>query len=185
MVKRIAGALLIASGAFLAACSGSGRAEPSPSLHKTLTQAGAEVISGSNAAPVGNVPVVPVHATGAFTASGTVAVQRCSPQSHYRCMNASAIDFANGSLDINQQKGVNTQQINATTCQAFYINVVAYTIAGGGGAYVGAAGRGTAQIEFTAVFPKINGACNIAGNASPLKGTVRLNFVARGPVTLK
>jgi hypothetical protein len=186
MVKRIVTAVLIASGAFLAACSGSGAAQPGSAPSKTVVLSGTEVISGSVAHPAATgSTVVPVRAADVFATSGTVTLDRCSLLTHYRCIAKPAINFAGGSLDLNYQKSVSTQQVNAATCAGSYSTTAPYTITGGSGVYAAATGHGVAVIKFTAVFPKLKGKCDDGGSASPVKGTARLQFLARGPVRVK
>ncbi len=184
-MKRIFGVLCLGSGVLVAACGSSGTAHSSasPSPHKTATGA-AEAISGSLASPTGAAPVVQVKAAGAGTASGTVTLKRCALTSHYRCTDSPDITLSGGSLHIQYGKSTFTQFQDASTCGGSYANVMPYTITGGSGAYAGASGHGTAEIEFTATFSKVNGACDFAGAAKPEVGTAHLSFTADGPVTL-
>lgn len=183
MVKRIVCALFIASGAFLAACGSSAAAQHGSAAPQ---HSGAELISGVDTHKAGNpAPVVPVKFTGVFSASGTITLHRCSPLSHYRCIDKPAFDFAAGSLAIASQPGARTQHVDAATCAASFATTSTYTITGGRGAYAGATGHGVATIKFTAVFPRLNGKCDIAAKAVPVKSTARLHFQAHGPVTLK
>ena len=185
-MKRIVSAVLIASGAFLAACGGSGTAQPGSAPSKTVMLSGTEVISGSVAHPAATgSTVVPVRAAGAFATSGTVTLKRCSLLTHQRCIDKPAVNFAGGSLYLNYHRSVSTQQVDAAACAGSYRTTAPYTITGGSGVYAGATGHGVAVIKFTAVFPKLNGKCDDGGSASPIKGTARLQFLARGPVTVK
>jgi hypothetical protein len=183
-VKRIVGALLIASmPAFLVACGSS-----APAQHGSASprRSGAEVIAGVDTHKAGNpAPVVPVNFTGVFSASGTITLHRCSPLSHYRCIDKPAFNFADGSLAINSQQGARTQHVDAATCASSFASTETYTITGGSGGYAGATGHGVATIKFTAVFPRLHGNCDIAAKAVPVKSTARLHFQAHGPVTLK
>ncbi len=184
-VKRIFGVLCLGSGVLVAACGSSGTAgsSASPSPHKTIASAAAEAITGSLASPTGAAPVVQVKATGAVTASGTVTLRRCALTNHYRCTGGTDITFTDGSLHIQYGKSTFTQYQDASTCGGSYANVMPYTITGGSGAYAGASGHGAAEIEFTATFSKVNGACDFAGAAKPEVGTAHLSFTANGPVT--
>ena len=185
-MKRIFGVLCLGSGILVAACGSSGTAHSSanPSPHKTVTPAAAEAISGSLASPTGAAPVVQVKAAGAVTASGTVTLKRCALTNHYRCTDGTDITLTDGSLHIQYGKSTFTQYQDARTCGGSYANVMPYTITGGSGAYAGASGHGTAEIEFTATFSKVNGACDFSGAAKPEAGTAHLSFTADGPVTL-
>ena len=178
--------LFLGCGVFLAACSSSspGTAHSSASPHKTAPPAAAEAISGALASPPGTAPVVQVKATGAFTAGGTVTLKRCALTNHYRCTDNTDITFSGSSLHIDYGESTFTQYQDASTCGGSYANVMPYTITGGSGAYAGASGHGTAEIEFTATFSKVNGACDFAGSAKPEIGTAHLSFTANGPVAL-
>ncbi len=185
-MKRIFGVLCLGSGVLVAACGSSGTAHSSasPSPPKTVTTAAAAAISGSLASPTGAAPVVQVKAAGAVTASGTVTLRRCALTNHYRCTDGTDITLTDGSLHLQYGKSTFTQYQNAGTCGGSYANVMPYTITGGTGVYAGASGHGTAEIEFRATFPKVNGACDFAGAAKPEAGTAHLSFTANGPVTL-
>ncbi|HTP15580.1 MAG TPA: hypothetical protein VMK13_07055 [Streptosporangiaceae bacterium] len=184
-MKRIVSALLIASGAFLAACSSAGAPQPGSAPHKAVVLSGTEAISGSDMhPPAKGTAVVPVKVTGVFATNGTITLDRCSLLTHYRCIDKPAINFAGGSLHIDYQKAVSTAHVNTATCAASYTNTAPYTVTGGSGVYAGATGHGVATITFTAIFPKVNGQCDTAGNAGPVKGTGRLQFLAHGPVFL-
>lgn len=180
--------LFLGCGFLLAACSSSGtaRSAASPakaaSPSKTVTPAAAAAISGSLTSPTGTAPAIPIKATGAFTASGTVTVKRCALTNHYRCSDSTAITFTGGSLHLTYGKSAFTQHQDASTCAGSYANVMPYTIAGGSGAYAGASGHGNAEIEFSATFSKVNGVCDFAGAAKPKVGSAHLSFTANGLV---
>ena len=163
-MKRIIGVLCLGCGALVAACGSSGTAHSSASSspHKTATPAAAVAISGSLASPTGAAPVVQVKAAGAVTASGTVTLKRCALTNHYRCTDGTDITLTDGSLHMRYGKSTFTQYQDARTCGGSYANVMPYTVTGGSGAYAGASGHGTAEIEFTATFSKVNGACDFA-----------------------
>lgn len=167
-MKRIFGVLCLGSGVLVAACGSSGttHGSASPSPHKTATPGAAEAISGSLASPTGATPVVPVKAAGAGTATGTVTLRRCALTNHYRCTDGPDITVTDGSLHLQYGKSTFTQFQDASTCGGSYANVMPYTITGGSGAYAGASGHGTAEIEFTATFSKVNGACDFAAQPS-------------------
>jgi hypothetical protein len=187
-VKVIFGALCLGSGVLVAACGSSGTAHGSagagPGPHKTAASAAAVAISGSLASPAGAAPVVQVKTAGAVTASGTVTLRRCALTNHYRCTDGTDITLSDGSLHMRYGESSFTQNQDGSTCAGSYANVMPYTITGGSGAYAGASGHGSAEIEFTATFPKVNGGCDFAGAGSPEAGTAHLSFTASGPVTL-
>jgi hypothetical protein len=162
--------------------SASGPASAGPSVPPGPS--GAEAMAGTLDSPPGTAPVVAFKATGLFTASGTVTLKRCSLSSHYRCAAGSDLAFGHDVLHLKYGQSTFTQFQEASSCNGSYANRIPYTITGGTGAYVGASGHGTAEIEFVGTFHKVNGKCDFAGQAKPITGSARLSFGAHGPVTL-
>jgi len=128
--------------------------------------------------------VVTFKATGLFSAAGTVTLKRCSLSNHYRCIADPGLAFGHDVLPLRYGRSTFTQFQEASSCNGSYANRMPYTITGGTGAYAGASGHGTAEIEFVGTFHKVNGKCDFAGQAKPITGSARLSYGAHGPVTL-
>jgi hypothetical protein len=141
-------------------------------------------MAGTLNSPPGTAPVVTFKATGLFSATGTVTLKRCSLSNHYRCIADPDLAFGPSGLHLKYGKSTFTQFQEASSCNGSYANRMPYTITGGTGAYAGASGHGTAEIEFVGTFHKVNGTCEFAGQAKPITGSARLSYGAHGPVTL-
>jgi hypothetical protein len=141
-------------------------------------------MAGTLNSPPGTAPVVTFKATGLFSATGTVTLKRCSLSNHYRCIADPDLAFGHDVLHLKYGQSTFTQFQEASSCNGSYANRMPYTITGGTGAYAGASGHGTAEIEFVGTFHKVNGTCEFAGQAKPITGSARLSYGAHGPVTL-
>jgi hypothetical protein len=164
--------------------SGSQRPSAGASSPARPGRSAAEAMAGTLNSPPGTAPVVTFKATGLFSATGTVTLKRCSLSSHYRCIADPDLALGHDVLHLRYGRSTFTQFQEASSCNGSYANRMPYTITGGTGAYAGASGHGTAEIEFVGTFHKVNGKCDFAGQAKPITGSARLSYGAHGPVTL-
>jgi hypothetical protein len=194
---RLASVVAMAGLTCVAACSssGTGSGQASPSAPSSTGQSsaspsaspghtGAEALAGALNSPPGTAPKVTFKATGLFTATGVVTLKRCGLSNHYRCIADPDLAFGASVLHVRYGKSSFTELQVGSNCNGSYANQMPYTITGGTGPYAGASGHGIAEIEFTGTFSKVNGACDFAGSAKPVKGSARLAYGASGPVTL-
>jgi hypothetical protein len=166
------------------ASSGSQRPSGGASSPARPGRSAAEAMAGTLNSPPGTAPVVTFRATGLFSATGTVTLKRCSLSSHYRCIADPGLALGHDVLHLRYGRSTFTQFQEASSCNGSYANRMPYTITGGTGAYAGASGHGTAEIEFVGTFHKVSGKCDFAGQAKPITGSARLSYGAHGPVTL-
>jgi hypothetical protein len=170
---------VLAALAALAACGSSGTSASSSS--SAATRSGTETISATSTNP--NATTVTVHASGVAKATGTFKLP------HGNGTAVVHFVFPDGTLTANASRSRNTAtHLNPTTCAAAQVSGGTYTISPSGstGTYAGATGHGNFAASFGAKVPKLSdGKCNMSSSVQPVKGTVHVTVLVRGPLTLK
>jgi len=150
----------------------------------TETISGTEKLTPAQAASSSYVPVIQVKATGVFADSGSITLTPGSgangdgPGNGTVKLMKGNLDIHHGATNPNQQP----MQENSGICVFSETQKVAYTVAGGTGAYKGASGSGIVTVTFSFTLPVMStghvrqaGAapvCNMANSAEPTAGNV-------------
>lgn len=179
-MSRIAYTLpVLAAAGALAACGGSpassgGTASPSP------TKSGTASITASSTNP--RATTLTVHASGIINQTGTFQLPHGSGAALVKFV------FPNGTLAANTSRSATKSvHVNNQTCVASQVSGGTYTVNSGTstGKYSGATGNGNYTLTYGATLPKKNGKCDLSRNVQPVKGSLKLNILVRGPLTLK
>lgn len=174
-----------------ARAASAGASAQSASTGATAGMAGNEVFSGTEQltkAQAGSskyVPVIPLHATGVFADTGSIALVPGSG-ANGNGPGKAALKLSKGSISVTHGADSNPNarpsQL-AGTCMYEQAEHTGYTVTGGTKAYAGVTGHGTATIIFRFTLPKLaDGKCSTAANAAPAGASV--TFLATGPLTL-
>lgn len=171
---------VLAALAALSACGSSGTSASSSSS-SAAARSGTETISSTSTNP--NATTVTVHASGVAKATGTFRLP------HGNGAAVVHFVFPDGTLTANASRSKNrATHLNRTTCAAAQVSGGTYTISPSGstGTYAGATGHGNFAASVGAKLPKLSdGKCNMSSSVQPVKGTVHVTVLVRGPLTLK
>jgi hypothetical protein len=171
--------------AVLAACGGSGSAQPpggaqvhSGASHGTSPAhaAGTETFTATTAsmsviaAPSNSLPV---KASGSFADTGSINLSGNG--------KSAVLHLRNGTIAMSHGRGTSQQSLDRANCHAILVESgLKYQITGGTGRYSRISGSGTAELTLIAALPKDHGTCNASQSAVPT--SARETFTATGPV---
>jgi hypothetical protein len=169
---------VVAAGA-LAACGSSGTSSSS-SAKPSASATGTTSITATSTNP--RATTVTVHASGVINQTGTLTLPRGSGAATIKFV------FPNGTLAANASRSA-TKSVHVanTSCAASQVSGGSYTVnsSSSTGKYSGATGHGNYTLTYGAKLPKKNGKCDLSRNVQPVKGTLRLSILVRGPLTVK
>ncbi len=169
---------VVAAGA-LAAC-GSGTSSSGSSAKPSASTTGNTSITATSTNP--RATTVAVHATGVINQTGTLQLPRGSGAATIKFV------FPNGTLAANASRSATKSvHVDNKNCAASQVSGGSYTVnsSSSTGKYSGATGHGNYTLTYGAKLPKKNGKCDLSRNVQPVKGTLRLNILVRGPLTVK
>lgn len=167
------------------------RASASSSSGTPAARSGTEVFSGveqlTKAQLASNTynPVIPLHASGVFTDTGSITLVPGSG-SNGDGPGPGTFKLSRGNLALTHtaDSRPNAQPVQVRGCEYHVIEHVSYTLTVGTGTYARASGHGTATVTYDVTQPvPAAGICGgAASSANPVSGSV--TFLASGPVTL-